>query len=153
MTANILIVEDNQTKRIEIEKAVKAALAADVVGVSSISQAYRSIEFKSWDLIILDMTFQVAQGMGQENSKEALAGIEILQFIARKRLVTPVVVATQHSSFTSIQMPDINSIAALDELLTELFPENYRGTIEVDLSEEAWKTNLQKAILSALEKN
>lgn len=151
MTANILIIEDNQTKRTEIEKAAHAALSCEVLGVSSISQAYRSIEGKPWDLIILDMTFQVAQVTGLENSKEALAGIEILQFIGRRRLDTPVIVATQHTSFTTIQMPDITSIKALDELLYELFPENYRGTVEVDLSEEGWKSELQREIINALE--
>ena len=150
MKANILIVEDNQTKRTEIEKAIKAALPAEVVGVSSISQAYRSIEYKEWDLIVLDMTFQVAQSMGQESAKEALAGIEILQFIARRQMQTPVVVATQHSSFSTIDMPAINSISTLDELLEELFPENYRGIVEVDLSEESWKANLQNEINNAL---
>lgn len=152
MSVSILIVEDNQTKRTEIEKAVHLALPAEVIGVSSISQAYRSIEYKYWDLIILDMTFQVAQGMGQESAKEALAGIEILQFIARRAIKTPVVVATQHSSFSSIELPEINSIGALDQLLRELFTENYCATVEVDLSEEGWKTSLQNEVISALKK-
>ena len=153
MKPNILIVEDNQTKRTEIEKALNAALSAEVAGVPSISQAYRSIEFRQWDLIVLDMTFQVAQTMGQESAKEALAGIEILQFIARKQIPTPVIVATQHSSFSTVNLPDIDSIRALDELLSDLFPENYRGTVEVDLSEEAWKTILQRAVVAALHKS
>lgn len=152
MKFNILIVEDNQTKRTEIEKSIKSSMDADVIGVSSIRQAYISLEHKKWDLIVLDMTFQVTQSAGHESAKEALAGIEILQFMARRQIDIPVVVATQHSSFSSVDMPGIDSVQKLDELLSDLFPENYRNTVEVDLSEEGWKFVLQREIHSALKK-
>lgn len=152
MTLNILIVEDNQTKRLEIEKSIKSSMEADVIGASSIRQAYSSLEHKRWDLIVLDMTFQVTQSAGHESAKEALAGIEILQFISRRQIETPVVVATQHSSFSSLDMPGIDSVQKLDDLLRDLFPENYRSVVEVDLSEETWKFTLQREIISALKK-
>lgn len=152
MKVNVLIVEDNQTKRTEIEKTVVTLLNAEVLGVSTVRQAYKSIELKPWDLIILDMTFQVTPEAGNDSAKEALAGIEILQFMGRRRIDTPVIVATQHTSFSNIEVPDINSIAELDQLLRDLFPENYRTTVEVDLSEEGWKTELQKQIIAALKR-
>src|SRR5687767_3896574 len=102
---SVLIVEDNAGKRAEIERALPSRYDFDPLFAPSIAQAYRAIEKKPWDLIILDMTFQVAQTPGHESAKEALAGVELLQFMARRRVSVPVIVATQHSSFSSVEMP------------------------------------------------
>jgi CheY-like chemotaxis protein len=147
---NVLIVEDNKTKRVEIEKALPPGIDFDVNSTPSIAQAYRALANKPWDIVILDMTFHVAQSAGQESAKEALAGVEMLQFITQRRIAVPVVVATQHRVFSTPEMPGIDSIEKLDQLLQSLFPENYRGIVEVDLAEEGWKRDLQDAIRRAL---
>jgi CheY-like chemotaxis protein len=152
MKRSILVVEDNTTKRDEIERAVKGRWPQfDVAGAPSIATAYRALDRRSWDLIILDMTFQVSQAGGGVVTSEPLAGIELLQFISKKRNRSPVIVATQHSSFTSPGLPGIDTIAKLDDFLKDLFPENYRGIILVDLTGEAWKGQLQAAMSEVLD--
>jgi CheY-like chemotaxis protein len=145
-----LIVEDNKTKRVEIEKALPPSIDFEVQSTPSIAQAYRALANKPYDIVILDMTFHVAQGEGQESAKEALAGVEMLQFITQRRIAVPVVVATQHRVFSTPEMPGIDSIEKLDAMLLSLFPDNYRGIVEVDLAEEGWKRHLQEAVLRAL---
>lgn len=144
------IIEDNNLKCKEIERALKAPLALDIHSTPSIAQAYRALVNKEWDLVVLDMTFQVSQGGGREIAKEALAGVEILQFMARRRILSPVIVATQHTSFVAPGLPAIDSIEGLHALLTRLFPLNYRDTIHVDLSEESWKARLRLAASAAI---
>lgn len=145
---SILIIDDSDQKREEIGKALPPGF--DTPGwAQSIAQAYRTIQAQDWDLIVLDMTFHAAQNPGQDSAKESLAGIEILQFMARRRIDIPVIVATQHASFRDA-IPEIKSIAALDKLLSKLFPKNYRETVAVDTSEESWKLHLQMAISRAL---
>lgn len=148
---SILIVEDNATKRAEIERALPANEVFEVRATATIAQAYRVLVGKPWSLIILDMTFQVLQGAGNEMAKEALAGIELLQYMTRSRIRAPVIVATQHSDFATPDMPGVNSIESLHELLTDLFPANYRMTVQVDLSEESWKTRFQAAVIEVLD--
>jgi CheY-like chemotaxis protein len=145
----ILVVEDNATKQAEIESALGADF--DILSTRSIAGAYRLMGHQ-WDLIILDMTFQVGQVAGRESSKESLAGIELLQFMTSRDITIPVIVATQHSSFSTAEMPHINSVGTLEELLRDAFPRIFRAIIEVDLSEEAWKPQLSRAVRSALER-
>jgi CheY-like chemotaxis protein len=145
----VLVVEDNATKQAEIESALSDF---DILSTRSISGAYRLIA-GSWDLIVLDMTFQVGQTRGHESVKEALAGIELLQYMAAQAINVPVVVATQHKSFTTPEMPDIDSIQKLDELLAEAFPENYRGIVEVDRFEESWKEKLRQIVDDVLKED
>lgn len=148
--ANILIVEDIPSKQAAIESAL-ASVESNSHAVRSITDAFRLVSEQRWDLIILDMTFQVDRSAGFESGRQATAGIELLQFMARRRLRTPVIVATQHVSFSSPEIGEIDGIAALDELLTEAFPHIYRGTVKVDQSEGSWKLELLNAAKAILE--
>ena len=142
----ILIVEDNATKRVEIENALPRSLEYSVEWAQSIAQSYRALEGREWDLVILDMTFQVSQSFGKEIIKEPLAGIELLQYMSRRQIAAPVIVATQHSSFSSSDMSGIDTVDDLHELLLDLFPRNYRSIVRVDLSEETWKHDLAASV-------
>jgi CheY-like chemotaxis protein len=151
MKYTVLIVEDNAVKKAEIEKALLATFSIDFHSTQSIAQAYRAIEGKSWDLIILDMNFQVSQSTGSGLAKEPLAGIELLQYLSRRKNRVPVIVATQHTVFSSSELPPIDSIEKLDNLLKRVFPENYRTTIYVNLVEEHWRAQLCSAVRSVFQ--
>jgi CheY-like chemotaxis protein len=144
----ILLVEDNPQKQAKIEDALSGF---EILATRSIAGAYRLIS-GDWDVVVLDMTFQVGQTRGHESTKEALAGIELLQFMASRAIPIPVVVATSHSSFSSAEIPGIDSVQKLHELLKSAFPENYRETVEVNISEE-WKSTLRTAVVRAIGKN
>jgi CheY-like chemotaxis protein len=154
MMFSVLIVEDNATKCAEIRNCFKIFPQLSqtflIESTHSIASAYRVLEGKPWDLIILDMTFQAPLGSGNEIAKEALAGIELLQYMSKRRMKTPVIVATQHSSFSSTDMPGIDSIEKLHAVLSRLFPGNYRKIVQVDLAEKAWKGRLQTAVMEVL---
>lgn len=148
----VLIVEDNATKQQEIINALPPLFRDGVFATPSIAAAYRSVANKHFDLVILDMTFQISNEGGGAIAKESLAGVEVLQYMSRMRIATPVIVATQHTNFHTVELPDIDSIAKLDELLRDLFPENYVATVHVDLSGEEWKQHLAAAAESALKR-
>lgn len=148
----VLIVEDNATKQQEIINALPPAFREGVLATASIANAYRSVANKPFDLVILDMTFQISNEGGAAIAKESLAGVEVLQYMSRMRITTPVIVATQHTSFHTVELPDIDSIEKLDELLRDLFPDNYVATVHVDLSGEDWKPRLAAAAGNAIRK-
>lgn len=150
MIREIFIIEDNPIKKKEIENALPSDIPRKVTWTTAISQAFRVLESRSWDLIILDMTFQVSTGGGNEMAKEPLAGLEVLQYLKRRKIAVPVIVATQHSSFVSTDRTDIDTVDKLHALLARLFPSNYRETVRVDLSEDSWKLGLQAAVVKAL---
>jgi CheY-like chemotaxis protein len=142
---NVLIVEDNAEKSKAIETIIRSQFTGRIDFAQTISSAYSQLEHHNWDLVILDMTFQVSQGLGQAVRKEALAGLEILQFMTSKNLSYPVIVATQHSSFSQVGLISLSSVEELHSLLSETFPEIYRETITVDLTTNEWHAALLNA--------
>ena len=92
------------------------------------------------------MTFQVSQGLGQAVRKEALAGIELLQYMSAKQLNYPVIVATQHDVFSQGGWISIGSIEQLHSLLSDAFPNQYRSAVHVDLGSSDWHMDLMKAM-------
>jgi CheY-like chemotaxis protein len=146
MKRNVLVVEDSSSKADSITQLVKLHYDAQVEWVSTISGAYAVLNRKPWDLVILDMTFQVSQGLGQAVKKEALAGIELLQYMSAKQLSYPVIVATQHDEFSQGGWININSIDQLHSLLSEAFPDQYRSVVHVDLMSSDWHLELMKAM-------
>jgi CheY-like chemotaxis protein len=145
----VLIVEDNATKQNRIKAVVQRAFPAEIEVVSTINAAYPNIERRTWDLVVLDMTFQIS-GMGADVGKQALAGLELLQYVASKEIMVPVIVATQHQVFTQPGFFSIGSVQELDELLLSSFPDIYSGVVLVDLASEQWEGELLKKITGAL---
>ncbi len=148
--AKILIVEDNASKEVKVRKAL-APLGRETIWMRSITDAFRLVTEQPWELIILDMTFLVDRSAGFDSSRQSMAGVELLQFMARRRLHIPVIVATSHDAFSSAQLGTIEGVAALDDMLRDAFPEVYRATIKVDLSEDEWQTRLLGAARSIIE--
>jgi CheY-like chemotaxis protein len=151
MKLKVLVVEDSGSKSDSIIQIVRLHYDADVECVSTISSAYAVLNHTKWDLVILDMTFQVSQGLGQVVRKEALAGIELLQYMSAKQLNFPVIVATQHDYFSQGGWINISSIDELDALLSEAFPNQYRSTVHVDLASSDWHHELMKAMRRILD--
>jgi CheY-like chemotaxis protein len=142
---NVLVVEDSAEKSKLIETVLRSQFTGRIDFAQTISSAYSQLEHHKWDLVILDMTFQVSQGLGQAVRKEPLAGLEILQFMTSKELLYPVIVATQHSVFSQVGIIHLSSVEELHSLLLETFPEIYRETIRVDLTTTDWHAALLDA--------
>jgi DNA-binding NtrC family response regulator len=146
----VLIVEDNLQKKDAIERLLTTSYRIEARHVNSISASLPTIERESWDLVILDMTFQITTGGGQALRKEALAGLEVLQFMAAKRITSPVIVATQHTVFSHGAI-NVQSVQALEALLRRSFPRVYRTTVFIDLNTDDWHAPLLDAAKDVLQ--
>lgn len=151
MKLSVLVVEDNSSKADQISQIVRRQYDADVEVVPTISGAYSVLDYRRWDLVILDMTFQVSSGLGHAVRKEALAGIELLQYMSAKRLHYPVIVATQHDFFSQGAGVSINSIEELDINLKKAFPAQYRAVVQVDLASSDWHQELTKTMRQVID--
>lgn len=147
MACRILIIEDNTAKKDAIVAALPPELDCMPLHAPSIAQAYRAIEGGGLDIIILDMTFLVSQGTAL--AVEALAGVEILQYLNRRRNAAQVIVATQHSSFSGSEIPNIDSLEKLHEGFSRAFPKNYREVIQVNTEHDDWHLSLRRAVREA----
>jgi CheY-like chemotaxis protein len=137
----ILIVEDQKEKSQAIKECLADALPHHKLEVTdTILVAGQLIDSSGpWSGILLDLSFRRTQQIGSNQNRPFLAGLEILQQLNEMRVDWPVIVATQHSSFFSTRYGDFQSIDDLRSVLTEAFPLNYKGLIEVDLGGTAWR--------------
>lgn len=112
---HVLIVEDNVLKEARIRDVLSLIPEIEFTVCRSVKAAYPLLEVQQWNLILLDMSFQVSPDSGTEIKKKPLAGRQILQFMRARNLMLPVIVVTQHASFSEGQTV-IASIKDLDTL-------------------------------------
>lgn len=142
----ILIIEDSLEKAKAIGKCLgEISPRFELVHTETIVVAGQLLDNESWSGIVLDLAFHRNQQTGSVLNRPYLAGVEILQQMNELRLVCPVVVATQHSSFFSTKYGDFNSLDELSKMLKEVFPDNFRELIEVDFGEAEWRVQLIEA--------
>lgn len=138
---HVLIIEDNTLKEARMRDVLRPIPQIEFTVCRSIKAAYPLLELQQWDLILLDMSFQVNQDSGTEIKKKPLAGRQILQFMRARNLARPVIVVTQHASF--FEGPtSIESISDLDVKLRKYFPGIYQSTVYVDLASDGWHQEL-----------
>jgi CheY-like chemotaxis protein len=133
----VLLIEDNTLKEARMIEVLKAVPTISFTVCRSIKAAYPLLDLQQWDLILLDMSFQATQDLGTEIKKKPLAGRQILQFMRAREMKRPVIVVTQHASFSDGHTI-IGSIEELDQKFRKYFPEICRKVIFVDLATDAW---------------
>jgi len=148
----ILIIEDNEQKYLAIESSLKQALDVDVYRARTVRSAYNLIENNSWAALVLDMTFEDAEGLLRTTSKKPLAGIEVLQFIAGSNLKLPTLVVTQHDQFAVKGHGASLTLEELRELLSEAFPVQCLGVVRSRLgeSDSDWLEQITLTLKGAL---
>ena len=138
---HVLIVEDNVLKEARIRDVLSLIPEIEFTVCRSVKAAYPLLEVQQWNLILLDMSFQVSPDSGTEIKKKPLAGRQMLQFMRARNLMLPVIVVTQHASFSEGQTV-IASIKDLDTKLRRYFPGIYQATVYVDLATDGWHDEL-----------
>jgi len=69
----VLIIEDNALKQTRLEQVMSTLGSIKFTVCKTVMAAYPSLELEQWDLILLDMIFQVNHGLGVEIQKSGLA--------------------------------------------------------------------------------
>lgn len=149
----ILIVDDDRAKIDKIEEVVLNKLEVDIInkrysyqsGIKEILNA-ENIEY---DLVLLDMTMPTFDITSRDNGgqRKDFAGKEIMRYMKRKKVLTPVIVITQYDILgaKSIELSDI-----MIEL-EDKYGEFYLGTVYYDVRIENWKSEIISIILKRFE--
>ena len=134
----ILIVEDQEEKRNEIEKFILSLdIEAEINNKISLRGALKEISNNqySYDLIILDMSLP---------SYDPSAGAEILSQMHLRHINIPTIVITQFSKFIGVNV----EFKELDELFNARYNSFYKGSIFYNSIDNQWKKELSQIILS-----
>lgn len=147
----VLIVEDNREKYFDLlfvleDVSAESGIKLDSTRKATIDDVYLALPLENWDLILLDMTFEISQGEGRKVEKEQIAGIDILRHMLTEKINVPVLIVTQHSVFSGDEQFEIRSVEQLDKFCSVAFPNIYKGTIKYSALNEDWKPVLAAKI-------
>ena len=144
---NILIVEDDENKRIQLINFLNVQFPnIDINIAKSFQSGLRAIINDLPDLIILDMTMPTFDiGVNEDGGRpQALAGREILRQMLRRSINIPVIVVTQFDRFG--EGADMLTLEELDEKLYRDHQSVYFGAVYYDITFEGWKEKLSKKL-------
>lgn len=146
----ILLVEDDQNKRERLSAFLsEIAPEAQVALAISYRSAVQKVLTEPWDVLLLDMTLPTYDVSEREDGfqTEALAGLNVLREMKRKKVDIATIVVTQFETLGEGQ--ERLSLTELRRRLEAEFPGTYRGTIYYSPGESTWMPEL-RALLASL---
>lgn len=145
----ILIIEDDENKRQQLEMFLRALLPGCVLTIQkSYNSGLRAVmSVKPFDLIVLDMTMPTYDiGLNEDGGRpQHYAGRAILRQMRRHSITTPVVVVTQFDVFG--EGAERMTREELDAQLRHEHPDVYLGTVYYNAAVEGWKEDMLSIVL------
>lgn len=144
----ILIVEDQEEKRNEIEKFILSLdIKAEINNKTSLRGALKEISNNqsAYNLIILDMSlpsYDPSEDDINGGEPESFAGAEILSQMHLRHINIPTIVITQFSKFIGVNV----EFKDLDELFNSKYCDFYKGSIFYNSIDNKWKKELDQLI-------
>ena len=145
---NILLVEDDENKRLQLITALnEMPEVGRVLDVHSYKSGLRElISGSDFDLVMLDMTLPMFDVGPDEpgGATRLYAGRDLLRQMQKRALSAPVVVVTQYTAFG-----EGSDRLTLDELDVELrgrHPRQYIGHVSYDAVQVGWRRKLSDIV-------
>lgn len=148
----VLVVEDEAPKlRNVVELAEELDPSAEIEEARSVTSAIKILKQRSFDLIFLDMslpTFDI--GNGESGGRpQGFGGQEVLRYMSRFSLSTPVIVVTAFEAFAD--KGSAIDLKSLEKTLTQEHPTTFRGIVFYNTMFSAWRDDLRKLAKTVLE--
>ena len=148
---NILIVEDDENKQVQLKQFLEASFPNVTCRIArSLQSGVRALRQEFPSLVILDMTLPNFDTGPDEPGGQihALGGRELLEQMARFEITVPVIVLTQFETFGkgSRQM----NLETLDRQLRSEYGNIYKGAVYYHAAIHGWKEELNRSIKSII---
>jgi CheY-like chemotaxis protein len=143
----ILLVEDDDNKRTQIETFVRASFPATSLQLArSVRSGLNALLSGTYDLVLMDMTMPTFDvGIDEDGGRpQAYAGRELLRQMDRRGITTPVVVITGYDTFGGDA--EVLTLSQLDAQLRSSHPVTYAGSVYYDASVAGWQEALGSII-------
>src|SRR5450830_652424 len=144
---SILVVEDDENKRIQLQRFLESIIPDEnVMFERSLQSGVRKIRGAHFDLVILDMTLPQYDLSPDEPSDDThiFGGQEFLAQMDRFDVCTPVLVFTQFEVFG--KPPNEVNLESLNRNLEFEYPSIYKGFVYYHASINTWKNELLKKL-------
>lgn len=147
MSLRILLVEDDENKRSEVRSFLEGlGLEIHITEARSHQSALRCLQSETFDRIIMDMTmptFDISPGE-RGGDPQAYGGQDLLRFIKRRKVTTPVVVLSMFDRFGEGE--NLQTLQELDDRLRQEHISQYKGVVYYNVADESWKESLAEFV-------
>ena len=145
----VLIVEDDENKRVQLEEFVIEYYPQAQVSIEqSLQGGLRKARKEKPDVILLDMTIpNYSPGPDESGGQMHLfGGTQFLRQLTRFKLQIPVIVVTQFETFGD--PPHAKRLSDLDGELKAQYGQIYRGAVYYHAAIHGWKQDLVQLLNS-----
>jgi len=148
----IILVEDNPEKASQIEAIVFAVISgAKVERCMSLASAAEAIDAKIFDLLILDISMDIALGGNGfiADNHDMLGGLRFAKELYLNENELTTIVVTAHESFIEkkgpkAQISSFMSVARLSQEFEDLLGELFIGAVRYQ--KDGWSTHLRSLL-------
>jgi len=143
----VLIVEDDENKRLQLEEFVIESVPEVEVSIEqSLQGGIRKARQEMPDVILLDMTIpNYSPGPDESGGQmHIFGGTQFLRQLTRYKIKIPVIVVTQFETFGD--PPETKRLNDLDVELKTQYGQIYRGAVYYHAAVHGWKQDLLRLL-------
>jgi hypothetical protein len=138
------------TKHVAIEAFFTENYPDDkLTKLKNFRQSQSNLMHFDFDLLLLDMSFEVHGAVSEDSSFNGLAGLHVLQFMWASAIEIPTIICTSHDNYSD---PDFGRIEGIDELrkyTKRVFGDVVLGCIRMGPDEVVWGAEIKGIIENA----
>ncbi len=152
VSMRVLVVEDDQYKAKQLSAFLRDSFETAVVDIaSSVSSGMNRIKSGEFDLILLDMSLPTYDvGPSEAGGRpQSFGGRELLRYIDRLNIITPVIVVTQYERFSDKGKEHLD-LESLNDMLFKQHSLTYQGLVFFASTNDNWRDSLRSAIVNIL---
>jgi CheY-like chemotaxis protein len=147
----LLIVEDEGPKLRNVRSlADELGLFSIISEARSVGSALKTLRHDTFDMVLLDMslpTFDI--GNGESGGRpQGFGGQEVLRYMSRYKLQTPVIVVTAFEAFA--EQGKAIDLKALERSLSSEHAATFRGVVLYNTMFSTWRDSLRDLVTSTL---
>lgn len=147
---NVLIVDDKHEKYVAIRRFAKDNYPDWSLEWSRhFRQAQNNLRGSKFDLLLLDMSFEIHGAASEDLTFNGLAGLHVLQFMWRSKIVIPTIICTSHENYSDPDFGTIHGIENLTKYVQEVFGPSLIGCVLMTADDVIWKRDLGEMIENA----
>ena len=150
LNKRILVVDDKKEKYFAVRRFFSSEYPKwNIEWSKHFRQAQNNLLATKFDLLILDMSFEIHGAASEDLTFNGLAGLHVLQFMWRTKISIPTVICTSHENYSDPDFGMINGIQDLTKYVQSVFGPSVLGCVLMTADEYTWTNDLKKVINNA----
>jgi len=145
-----VLIDDLPEKKAAVQRFIEKYYPNDeLTWFKNFRQAQNNLLVYTFDLLLLDMSFEVHGAVAEDLAFNGLAGLHVLQFMWASEIEIPTVILTSHENYSDPDFGVLRGIDALRNHAREVFGETVIDVVKLVPDEAIWNAQLKEILENA----